>query len=36
MNSETSTNQAGIKIHSTEDRKNNGVNPQTTTFQYYY
>ena len=24
MNSETSTNQSGIKIHSTEDRKDNG------------
>ena len=33
MNSETSTNQSDIKIHSTEDRKDNGVNPKTTTFQ---
>ena len=36
MNSETSTNQSDIKIHSTEDRKDNGVNPKTTTFQYLF
>ena len=33
MNSETSTNQSDIKIHSTEDRKDNDVNPKSTTFQ---
>ena len=30
MSSETSTNQTGIKIHSTKDRKDNGVNPKST------
>ena len=28
MSSETSTNQSGIKIHYTEDRKDNNVNPK--------
>ena len=30
MNSETSTNQSDIKVHSTKDRKDNGVNPKST------
>ena len=34
MNSETSSNQSGIKIHSTEDRKDKNVNPKNSTFQY--
>ena len=34
MSSETSTNQSGIKIHSTEDRKDVNVNPKSSTFPY--
>ena len=33
MNCETSINQSDIKVHSTEDRKDNGVNPKSFTFQ---
>ena len=33
MNSETSINQSLIKIHSTEDRKDNNVNPKNSTFR---
>ena len=34
MSSETSANQSGIKIHSTEDRKDVNVNHKNSTFQY--
>ena len=33
MNSENSTNQSCIKVHSTEGRKDIRVNPKSTTFQ---